>query len=518
MAKDKASVEVSLDGADGVVSDAKRIDATLERWGKTAASGARAIGGAMAGLAGSVIRTGLAIQGGVSLMSAVDQAKQLDDTTARLGQSAKVSGDALRTAFKSAEQRTLASAGAQAEFAKQLGRTTYDSKFAADAISALAEEALATGRDMGEGLPLGAALFDLGVSAQDVAPELDRVRAMAEQVATVGGHIALKDTLAALRPELQTVATDSDAARAKLEALVAVLGKGLRAPQATAVSSGALSMIKQRALDIERVTGRRVLDDKTGQIIDPTRALADIKRIVARKFGKNVEAQRRALIGDFGSDLGLAIYRTDFTQVDRVAKAKGDGKTAREAQNFRDSKEGQRAGRRLAVEGVTRDAAGVALDAVDTALGSDGKSGGASGGKSATSLLQRMFSGDPTLAKELADGSNANFLSSPMMREAWNAPPLDRSVEWRKAHADTMGRELASQAMSAGDLSSVYPRSGGDPAVVDAMLSTLQAMLAQQQSTNSLLKDQVAAGIAERLGRTPLTVRATQPPKKEEGN
>lgn len=514
MSKDRASVEVTLDGTDVAVSNAKRLDQAFERWGHSAASGARAVGGSLASMAGSVIKTGLAIQGGLSLMSAIDQAKHLDETTAKLGQSAKTSGNELQEAFKRAEQRTLTSAGAQAEFAKQLGRTTYDSKFAAEAVSAMAEEALASGRELGEGLPFAAALSDLGVRAQDVMPELDRVRAMAEQVGTVGGHLALKDTLAALRPELQTVAADSDEARGRLEALVAVLGKGLKAPQAQAVGSSALSMVKQRALDIERLTGRRVLDNN-GQVIDPTRALADVKRITQRKFGSNQEAQRRALISEFGADLGLAIFRTDFSEVNQVAKAKGSGKTAAEAQKFRDSKEGGRISRRLTIESTARDVAGKALGAADEALGGgtgpDGKRQPGVG-----DLVQRWVSDSSSLGADLASSAREGFSLSGI---PWRkAVTTDAGKEWRSQHADTVGKELAAQAMSAGDLTSAYGKTGGDPAVVDAMLGTLQAMLLQQQSTNALLKDQVAAGIAERLQRTPLMIRQQAPANKEGGN
>ena len=189
------------------------------------------------------------------------------------------------------------------------------------------EVALAVGRDLGDELPLAAALRDMGVTAERLPAELGRIRDMAEQVATVGGHVALKDQLAALQPLLSGVATESDAARSRLEALVAVLGKGLKPEQAKQVGAAALQQIRARALDIERATGRRVIDDQ-GQLVDPTRSLADLKRLADKRFGNNQAAKRRALISDFGQDLGLAIMRTDFNEVDRVAKASDRGKTA----------------------------------------------------------------------------------------------------------------------------------------------------------------------------------------------
>jgi hypothetical protein len=42
-------------------------------------------------------------------------------------------------------------------------------------------------------------------------------------------------------------------------------------------------MVKSRALDIERLTGKRVIDDN-GQITDPTEALASVKKIARRSL------------------------------------------------------------------------------------------------------------------------------------------------------------------------------------------------------------------------------------------
>ena len=202
---------------------------------------------------------------------------------------------------------------------------------------------------------------------------------MAEQVGTVGGHMALKDTLAALAPQLAGVATNTDEARAKLEALVAVLGKGLKPQQAQTVGAAALQTIRSRAMDIERVTGRRVLDD-SGQLVDPTKTLQDLKALADKRFGaKNTEAKRRALMSDFGQDLRLAIFRTDFAEVGKVAASASDrGKTAAEAERFRQSKEGKRIEAGLAkdqaMRGVGGKLAGVHDTLVDT-LGVPGAMG-----------------------------------------------------------------------------------------------------------------------------------------------
>jgi hypothetical protein len=206
---------------------------------------------------------------------------------------------------------------------------------------------------LGDELPLAVALRGMGVDAERLTGELGRVREMAESVGTIGGAQALKDTLAGLGPVLAGVSTQTDESRAKLEALVAVLGRGLKPPQAQAVAGAALQAVRSRAMDIERVTGRRRVLDDNGNLVDPGKALADIKKLADKRFGKNEDAKRRALMSDFGQDLGLAIMRTDFGAVDKLASSSRDkGKTAQEAAAFRDSKEGKRIASTLAKDQV----------------------------------------------------------------------------------------------------------------------------------------------------------------------
>ena len=322
---------------------------------------------------GSLLSDGLRAAGvlqTISLANAVEDAKRLDLATAKLGQSAGVSGTLLRNNFDAVEKKTLTAAGVMADFSRSLGRATYDSEFAADSVGALGEEALAVGRDLGDELPLAVALRGVGVAARDLPNELGRIRDMAERVGTVGGHMALKDTLAALGPQLAGVSMQAPDARAKLEALVAVLGKGLKPEQATAVGSAALQTIRSRALDIERVTGKRVLDDNN-ELVDPTETLKNLKRLADKKYGtKNTEVKRRALMQEMGADLGLAIYRTDFSEVDRIkTSATNKEKTEAEADKFRQSKEGKRLEARLAkdqaMRGVGEKLAGVHDTLVD---------------------------------------------------------------------------------------------------------------------------------------------------------
>lgn len=69
-------------------------------------------------------------------------------------------------------------------------------------------------------------------------------------------------------------------------------------------------VIESRALDIERLTGQRVLDS-TGSIIDLPDAVCLVQGITFRKFGSNRQAARRALISDFGLKTGSTVFNAD---------------------------------------------------------------------------------------------------------------------------------------------------------------------------------------------------------------
>ena len=512
MTTKRAEIQAALTGDEAVVAKAGKMRTALA-----------SVGGAVAGLAGQALSAAGILQT-LNLAAAVEDAKRLDLAASKLGQSAGIAGSQLKAGLESIERKTLTAAPAMADLARSLGKATYDGRFAAESIGALGDEALALGRDLGDELPLAAALHGIGTESKSVESELGRLRDMAERVGTVGGPAAFKDTIAALGPLLSGVATDSDKARAKLEALVAVLGKGLKPQQAQAVGGAALQAVRSRALDIERVTGRRVLDDN-GQLLDPGKALADLKRIAERRFGKNKEAQRRALMSDFGQELGLAIYRTDFTDVDNLAKSAGDtGKTRAEAEKFRQSKEGKRIETQIAkdqgMRAVGEKVAGI-HDSLVNAIGVPGTVGvELVGGKLALAGAKAI--GGKALSAggaALGTGAGLGLAAAGCVALAGAAGTVavlsdigeDRDkmgARWRSQHAQTMGSELAQQAIRAGDLTPVIGKAGGDAEVVAAMMELLSAKF---DSLNSTLQGQAQA-YADAMGKKTLRVVAPTDP------
>lgn len=549
MATEKAVLPVELVGGAAVEQGLSRIDKAFGKLGSAVASNAvpalKSVGGAIGGLLSDGLRAAGVLQT-ISLANAVEDAKRLDLATAKLGQSAGVSGSILKSNFDAVEKKTLTSSVAMAEFSRSLGRATYDGKFAADSVAALGEEALAVGRDLGDELPIAVALRGLGVEAKSLPAELGRIRDMAEQVSTIGGPVALKDTLAALGPELARVSAQTPEARAKLEALVAVLGKGLKPEQAKAVGAAALGTIRSRALDIERVTGKRVLDDNN-ELIDPTETLKDLKRLADRKYGKkNTEAKRRALMTEFQADLGLAIYRTDFGEVEVAASAQDKSKTEAEAERFRQSKEGKRIEAGLAKDqamrgvgaklarvrdmlvdklGVTG-ALGVELVGGHVALAGakylGGKvlasvAGSATGGTTAASGTGLLSAAMGTTAGAIAGFGLAGAAASIPQLALMAQYGEDRGTMGKRyisERAQLLGKDIAAAAVVQGDVNKVWGRAGGDK---DIQAATMEALLAKFDQLNATLQGQAQA-YAEAMGRKVLKVAMPADPNAPKGN
>ena len=137
MPSEKARIEAELVGGAQVVGEANKIDAALGKVASTAGGklgGAlRTVGGALsdvifgqsAGVSGTFLREGFdgaekktltsglkaaGVLQSISLANAIEDVKKLDLATAKLGQSAGVSGTQLKEGFDKAEKKTLTSA------------------------------------------------------------------------------------------------------------------------------------------------------------------------------------------------------------------------------------------------------------------------------------------------------------------------------------------------------------------------------------------------------------------------
>jgi len=87
MASEKASVQISLDGADAVVSDAKKAEQAINSIGSGAVRAGKAVAGSMLGAVGSAMQLAAAATA-INFGKGMADAKTLDLTVARLARTA----------------------------------------------------------------------------------------------------------------------------------------------------------------------------------------------------------------------------------------------------------------------------------------------------------------------------------------------------------------------------------------------------------------------------------------------
>jgi len=556
---EKARIDVELAGVAKVAADQKQI---ADGWApvadaqKKVADGATKVDKAWSGLksgikslAGDALRATQILQG-ISLAKGVDEARAMQQQVARFSMKTGESAQAVATKLDGLERRTLTSAPAMMGFAASLQSVTYDSQFATGSLGELGDIALSMGETLGEQLNFAETMRNgLGVTEQLTA-EFDRLRGMAEELNLAGGIQAFRDTLVAAAGELQNVAINSDQARQKVLGLAAALSEGLKPGQAKTVVSGALSMMRNRANDLERVLGRDVLD-KHGNLIDPSATMGQLKDYALKRQkekGWSDRTLRQSLRAEFGVDLGSAIYSYDPKKAaqlgNRDAALNPSGATEARADAARASEGGKAIAGQLDRDQQLRHAGEVLLSASNKfhevvgvwgALGTqiasqlggglfssllEGTGAAAVAGK-AVSAGQAALAYGSQLGGSLLTGAGAGIASiggvaATALGQLYAVSQLGEDSDttganWRSSHAQTLGAELAQQAIQAGDLQAVIGKAGNDEGVIKALLEALEK---RQNETNGLLAQQIASAIAEVLHRAPLQVRMPSDPNK----
>lgn len=426
----KARIEAELAGTQQVANEGAKIIGTIKGIGEASTkagevsknalgSAFKGVAGVLGGLASDAARA-INVLGAINLAAAVEDTKRLDLATAKLGQSAGISGTQLKASFDAIESKTLESSLAMTDFAKSLGRVTYDSKFAVDSVGAFSDEALATGRSLGDYGQLGVVFEQIGVKSQDISKHLGQLTDIAKQVGTIGGPNALKDSIASLGGVLQGVSTQTEEARTRFEALVAVLGKGLKPQQQQQVASQAISFIQSNRRKLEFALGRNVVNDK-GEVDDPLSIIRDYQKFIDNRFGKGKSAvKRNAVLETFGPVFGSSLLNFNSAEAERVAAtAKDNGLAAVEAAKFRESKEGKRISAQLEKDRQLRIAGNKILGIHDSIVDTIGvgpsillESGGLSlAGKGVSSIGSRVAASfGPSLTAAAGSGLAAAAL------------------------------------------------------------------------------------------------------------
>lgn len=158
----------------------------------------------------------------ISFAAAADSAKKFDDTVTRLATRSGKEIGGLKERFRDVGTQIGVVPQRVAEVTRALGRMTNSGE-AVEAIKALGDEANDTDRSLEEVAELGATFYNkLGVPLDKVGDAIRRVRGVAADLKTAGGHIALEDTLVRLGPLL----ANFQGGLTRAAATVGVLGRG----------------------------------------------------------------------------------------------------------------------------------------------------------------------------------------------------------------------------------------------------------------------------------------------------
>lgn len=514
----KARIEAELAGTQQVANEGAKIVGTIKGIGeasnkagevsKNALGGAfKSVAGVLGGLASEAARA-VNVLGAINLAAAVEDTKRLDLATAKLGQSAGISGTQLKASFDAIESKTLESSLAMTDFAKSLGRVTYDSKFAVESVSAFGDEALASGRSLADYGQLGVVFQHLGIQSKDVTQSLGEISDIAQKLGTVGGPNALKDSLAALGGVLPGVSAHTKEAQLRLVALVAELGKGKTAEQQTQIAGQALGFVQGNRRKLEFALGRNVINDQ-GEVDDPLGVIRDYKKIIDQRFGKGKNAdkiKRNAVLETFGPALGSSLLRFDAEKAeDAAATAKDNGLAAVEAEKVRNSAPGKRIAAQLEKDQGLRTAGDKLLGVHDSLVNNLGvaptlllESGGLNlAGKGVSALGTRLAPSIATAAGTGALGAIAGVSASFAAPAIGVLSEIGEDTEttgakYRSQHSGLLGAEIANAAIQKGDLTPVIGRAHGDPEIIAAALARLASSLDQLPEN---LAAQVQAGL-----------------------
>jgi hypothetical protein len=194
----------------------------------------------------------------VSFQAAADSAKRFDDQVSRLAVRSGRDIGGLKTQFRDIGKEIGVMPQRVADATRALGRMTQSTD-AVDAIAALGVEANETDRSLEDMSELGATLYNkLGVPMNKIGDAIRKVRSVAETFSTVGGHIALEDTLVRLGPLLARF----QGGLTRAAATVGVLGRGKSAEVAQETTGSVIGTLE--GLDtllltkkMRQITGQR---------------------------------------------------------------------------------------------------------------------------------------------------------------------------------------------------------------------------------------------------------------------
>ena len=392
MAKRSAEIEIKADAANAIsqieslkdrIKDLeKKLDTAGETskksakkfddaWGNTAKKAGEnwkwfgdTVASAVEGTVSDLSRV-INIANGISFAKAVDSARAYDATIGRMSAQTGQRVQDLRNRFEDFSKKKLIPEDESAALSKQLGKVTYDAIGAQKAMYALADEAVATGKDASEMIPLGTTLHNVFGIAGDTSDALKSIRGQSEAMGTVGGPVIIYDQMVKLDGVLQSVSARTPEAREKITALLTAMQGASQDPNRGAKVFGGLETFLQghqvqiaRAMHVDP----RELTDDEGKI--KPEMLAKFQKQFMKDYGRKKYGYEVA-VNTFGSEIAKGLFTHDYAAEAAGIQSKKSDKASMQAADFYGSDPGKRLAAQQEAQRNARKSAEGAMPALD---------------------------------------------------------------------------------------------------------------------------------------------------------
>jgi len=323
----KAEIEIDVKGAERAAAAARGSLLPWTELAQRAKDKFKELRGEVASAVGSVVSDlGRVVTAGsaISFAGAVQGVQSFEKATAQLATASGRDLDLLRKRYEELGTQLGEMPQDVANFVHSTGRQIYNFEEPEKNLRAFSKLAKETGRSVGDMGGLQVAFKRLGIDDADKG--LRQLRANAESLKTVGGVAALADQFAALSGTLSKTSNNAS----QLQALVGVLGKGLKPGQAQEVQQGIVGGLVSQAAQYEAhfhrqgilKPGDHVIDPKTGQV-DVVKLAQLRQQELVRRFGRD-KAMRVASVQFGSSQAGAAFLNADFGKVGGLTGQEAD--------------------------------------------------------------------------------------------------------------------------------------------------------------------------------------------------
>lgn len=267
--------------------------------------------------------------------SAADKTKSFEDVVTRLALRGGQDVESLGRKFRTIGTSIGKSPEELAKMAGQLQKMTFASD-PSEAMRALANEADDSNRSLSEMVELGATLYNkMGVPMDQVGKSIAHIRDVANEFKTVGGHLALEDSLRRSSDLLAKLGFDL-----KSSAIVtASYGRGLSPEVATRVNQDILGTFAGTDPKLlEKFLGKdfKLRRDSRGDVTYDPQTLAQIRDRMLRKDQGQVQRFFTDRLGQAGYLAYERFIQTDTRQeIQQAEKKEARVKDQQSLQDFK---------------------------------------------------------------------------------------------------------------------------------------------------------------------------------------